>query len=75
MDFLSYIKNWRHDVLLLLGLISMFCLFSDNPDGNLTKALIVSKVVGFSFAGITYLLHRYWRRNGLVASFDDLIKD
>lgn len=68
----SIYLNWRFHVLFLLGMITIFLLFSDCEDITI---FFVSKLIGAILGYISFQLFKYWNKNEKLNGIMELIEE
>ena len=68
----SIYLNWRFHVLFLLGMVTIFLLFSDSEDITI---FFVSKLIGAVLGYISFQLFKYWNKNEKLNGIMDLIEE
>lgn len=62
------IRMWVIGILAMAGLV----LFAGEPDPNLDwfSVMFWKAIAGLALWGLTYLLHQYWNKRGLLPEED-----
>lgn len=68
----SIYLNWRFHVLFLLGMVTIFLLFSDSED---LMIFFISKLIGAVLGYISFQLIKYWNKNEKINGFMELIEE
>ena len=68
----SIYLNWRFHVLSLLGIVTIFLLFSDSEDITI---FFVSKLIGAILGYISFQLFKYWNKNEKLNGIMELIEE
>lgn len=68
----SIYLNWRLHVLFLLGMVTIFLLFSDSEDITI---FFVSKLIGAVLGYISFQLFKHWNKNEKLNGIRELIEE
>lgn len=68
----SIYLNWRFHVLFLLGMVTIFLLFSDSED---LMIFFISKLIGAILGYISFQLIKYWNKNEKINGIRELIEE
>lgn len=68
----SIYLNWRFHVLFLLGMVTIFLLFSDSEDITI---FFVSKLIGAVLGYISFQLSKHWNKNEKLNGVRELIEE
>lgn len=68
----SIYLNWRFHVLFLLGMVTIFLLFSDSED---LMIFFISKLIGAVLCYISFQLIKYWNKNEKINGIMELIEE
>ncbi len=68
----SIYLNWRFHVLFLLGMVTIFLLFSDSED---LMIFFISKLIGAVLGYISFQLIKYWNKNEKINGIRELIEE
>lgn len=68
----SIYLNWRFHVLFLLGMVTIFLLFSDSED---LMIFFISKLIGAVLGYISFQLIKYWNKNEKLNGIRELIEE
>ena len=68
----SIYLNWRFHVLFLLGMVTIFLLFSDSED---LMIFFISKLIGAVLGYISFQLFKYWNKNEKLNVIRELVEE
>lgn len=68
----SIYLNWRFHVLSLLGMVTIFLLFSDSED---LMIFFISKLIGAVLVCISFQLFKHWNKNKKLNGIRELIEE
>lgn len=68
----SIYLNWRFHVLFLLGMVTIFLLFSDSED---LMIFFISKLIGAVLGYISFQLFKYWNKNEKLNAIRELVEE
>ena len=68
----SIYLNWRFHVLFLLGMVTIFLLFSDSED---LMIFFISKLIGAVLGYISFQLFKHWNKNEKLNCVRELIEE
>ena len=68
----SIYLNWRFHVLFLLGMVTIFLLFSDSED---LMIFFISKLIGVVLGYISFQLFKYWNKNEKLNGIRELVEE
>ena len=68
----SIYLNWRFHVLSLLGMVTIFLLFSDSED---LMIFFISKLIGAVIGYISFQLFKHWNKNEKLNGIRELVEE